>query len=94
MPKRTYITAEENKLHGYKPMKDTLTLALCANSSGDFTVKPLLVYIFLLILLTFIIHQYVILLLCALLLVYLCTSCYIICNLVVFFGKIHIAGTN
>ncbi|XP_066108907.1 tigger transposable element-derived protein 1-like [Saccopteryx bilineata] len=32
---RTFITAEEKKLPGHKPMKDRLTLALCANDSGD-----------------------------------------------------------
>jgi len=44
MPRRTYITAEEKKLPGHKPMKDRLTLALCANASGDCKIKPLLVY--------------------------------------------------
>ena len=44
MPRRTYITAEEKKLPGHKPMKDRLTLALCSNASGDCKVKPLLVY--------------------------------------------------
>ncbi|XP_034046538.1 tigger transposable element-derived protein 1-like [Thalassophryne amazonica] len=44
MPRRTYLTAEEKKLLGYKPMKDRLTLALCANPSGDCKIKPLLVY--------------------------------------------------
>ena len=44
MPRRTFITAEEKKLPGHKPMKDRLTLALCANASGDRKVKPLLVY--------------------------------------------------
>ncbi|XP_064111291.1 tigger transposable element-derived protein 1-like [Macrobrachium nipponense] len=32
------------KMPGHKPMKDRLTLALCANASGDCKVKPLLVY--------------------------------------------------
>ncbi|XP_007424618.1 tigger transposable element-derived protein 1-like [Python bivittatus] len=44
MPKRTYITEEENAMPGHKPMKDRLTLLFCANASGDFKVKPLLVY--------------------------------------------------
>jgi len=44
MPKRTCITAEEKKMPGHKPMKDRLTLTLCANASGDCKIKPLLVY--------------------------------------------------
>ncbi|XP_068216312.1 tigger transposable element-derived protein 1-like [Palaemon carinicauda] len=44
MPSRTYISAEEKKMPGQKPMKDRLTLALCANASGDSKIKPLLVY--------------------------------------------------
>ncbi|XP_070586956.1 tigger transposable element-derived protein 1-like, partial [Erythrolamprus reginae] len=44
MPRRTFITAEERKMPGHKPMKDRLTLALCANASGDCKVKPLFVY--------------------------------------------------
>ncbi|XP_068203656.1 tigger transposable element-derived protein 1-like [Palaemon carinicauda] len=32
-PSRTYITDEEKKMPGHKPMKDRLTLALCANNS-------------------------------------------------------------
>ncbi|XP_035205354.1 tigger transposable element-derived protein 1-like [Stegodyphus dumicola] len=44
MPRRTYITEEEKKLPGHKPMKDRLTLALCANASGDLKIKPPLVY--------------------------------------------------
>ncbi|XP_053235637.1 uncharacterized protein LOC128409319 isoform X1 [Podarcis raffonei] len=44
MPKRTYITKEEKALPGHKPMKDRLTLLFCANASGDFKLKPLLVY--------------------------------------------------
>jgi hypothetical protein len=44
IPKRTYITREEKALPGHKPMKDRLTLHLCGNASGDFKVKPLLVY--------------------------------------------------
>ncbi|XP_035215280.1 tigger transposable element-derived protein 1-like [Stegodyphus dumicola] len=44
MPNRTYITAEEKTMPGHKPMKDRLTLAICANASGDCKIKPLLVY--------------------------------------------------
>ncbi|XP_045615135.2 tigger transposable element-derived protein 1-like [Procambarus clarkii] len=44
MTKRTYITQEEQSLLGHKPMKDQLTLVLCANASGDCKVKLLLVY--------------------------------------------------
>jgi len=44
MPRRTYITKEEKSLPGHKPMKDRLTLLLCANASGDMKIKPLLVY--------------------------------------------------
>ncbi|XP_069188071.1 tigger transposable element-derived protein 1 isoform X1 [Procambarus clarkii] len=43
MTKRTYITQEEQSLPGHKPMKDRVTLVLCANASGDCKVKPLLV---------------------------------------------------
>ncbi|GFS81472.1 tigger transposable element-derived protein 1 [Nephila pilipes] len=43
MPNRTYITAEK-MMPGHKPMKDKLTLAMCANASGDCKIKPLLVY--------------------------------------------------
>nr|XP_053650562.1 tigger transposable element-derived protein 1-like [Cherax quadricarinatus] len=44
MPKRIFITQEEKALPEHKPMKDRLTLLFCANASGDFKVKPLLVY--------------------------------------------------
>lgn len=44
MPNRTFITQEEKRLPGHKPMKDRLTLLLCGNASGDFKLKPLLVY--------------------------------------------------
>ncbi|XP_064093865.1 tigger transposable element-derived protein 1-like [Macrobrachium nipponense] len=39
MPRRTYITEEEKKMPGHKPMKDRLTLALCAHASGDLQNK-------------------------------------------------------
>lgn len=44
MPANTYITKDETKMPGHKPMKDRLTLLLCANASGDCKIKPLLVY--------------------------------------------------
>ena len=40
MPKRTYITEEENAAPDHKPIKDHLTLLFCANANGDFKVKP------------------------------------------------------
>lgn len=43
MPRRTFITTQK-KMPGYKPMKDHLIPALCANASGDRKIKPLLVY--------------------------------------------------
>ena len=42
--KMTYITQEEKSVPGHKPMKDRLTLLMCANASGDCKIKPLLVY--------------------------------------------------
>ena len=44
MPKGTFLTQEESKLPGHKPMKVRLTLLFCANASGDLKIKPLLVY--------------------------------------------------
>jgi hypothetical protein len=44
LPNQSYITQEEMKLPGHKPMKDRLTLLLAANASGDFKLKPLLIY--------------------------------------------------
>ncbi|XP_057693507.1 tigger transposable element-derived protein 1-like [Corythoichthys intestinalis] len=35
MPNRTFITQEEKSVPGHKPMKDRLTLLMCANASGD-----------------------------------------------------------
>ncbi|XP_039608453.1 tigger transposable element-derived protein 1-like isoform X1 [Polypterus senegalus] len=46
MPKRTYITQEEKAMPGHKPMKERLTVLLCANASGDVKIKPLVVYQF------------------------------------------------
>ena len=44
LPRNTFITKEEKALPGHKPMKDRITLALCANASGYCKVEPLLVY--------------------------------------------------
>jgi len=44
LPNRTFITKDEKALPGHKPMKDRFTLLMCGNASGDFKVKPLLVY--------------------------------------------------
>ena len=44
MPRRTYITQDEEKMTGHKPMKGRLTLLFCANTTSDLKIKPLLVY--------------------------------------------------
>ncbi|CAH2327285.1 tigger transposable element-derived 1-like [Pelobates cultripes] len=44
MPSRTFISGEQKKAPGFKAAKDRLTLLLGGNASGDFRIKPLLVY--------------------------------------------------
>ncbi|KAF7235282.1 Tigger transposable element-derived protein 1 [Varanus komodoensis] len=44
MPERTYIAKEEKNAPGHEAAKDRLTLLLGGNASGDFKLKPLLVY--------------------------------------------------
>lgn len=44
MPKRTFLSREEKRAPGFKAAKDRLTLLLGGNASGDFKLKPLLVY--------------------------------------------------
>lgn len=44
MPNRTYIAKEEKKMPGHKASKERLTLLLGGNCSGNFKLKPLLVY--------------------------------------------------
>ncbi|XP_067138393.1 tigger transposable element-derived protein 1-like [Centruroides vittatus] len=46
MPKRTFISKEEDTALGFKASKDCLTLLMCSNASGDHIVKPMLVYKF------------------------------------------------
>ena len=41
MPNRTYITKEEKKLPGHKPMKDRLTLLFAANASAYESETPI-----------------------------------------------------
>lgn len=43
MSRRTYITEEEKKIPGDKPIKDRLTFTLCANVNGDLKIKPLFI---------------------------------------------------
>ncbi|XP_023229770.1 tigger transposable element-derived protein 1-like [Centruroides sculpturatus] len=44
MPKRTYISKDEKVAPGFKVSKDRVTLLMCSNASGDYMVKPMLVY--------------------------------------------------
>ncbi|XP_064092997.1 tigger transposable element-derived protein 1-like isoform X2 [Macrobrachium nipponense] len=45
MPSRTYISKEQKSASGHKASKERLTLLLGSNASGDFKLKPLLVYL-------------------------------------------------
>jgi hypothetical protein len=44
MPETTFLAKEDKTAQGHKPAKDRLTLLLGGNASGDFKLKPLLVY--------------------------------------------------
>lgn len=44
MPSRTFLTQNEKSASGFKVSKDRYTLLLCANASGTFRCKPMLVY--------------------------------------------------
>eukprot|EP00106_Octopus_bimaculoides_P013734 XP_014781176.1 PREDICTED: tigger transposable element-derived protein 1-like [Octopus bimaculoides] len=44
MPPRSYIAKEESALPGFKVANDLLTLLFGGNASGDFKLKPMLVY--------------------------------------------------
>jgi hypothetical protein len=44
MPRRMYTTKDETALSGHKTVKDRLTLLIGSNTSGDFKLKPRLVY--------------------------------------------------
>lgn len=44
MPERSYISKEEKAMPGYKTAKDRLTLLLGGNVSGDFKLKPMILY--------------------------------------------------
>ncbi|KAM6151616.1 tigger transposable element-derived protein 1-like [Rhynchocyon petersi] len=46
MPACTCLAKDERKTRGFKPSKDKLKVLLCANASGDFLLKPMLLHRF------------------------------------------------
>ena len=40
----TYITKEEKSMLGHIPMKDRITILICANASGNCKIKPMVIY--------------------------------------------------
>lgn len=44
MPSRTFLSKNEKIAPGFKAAKDRISLLLCANASGDFQVKPMMIY--------------------------------------------------
>lgn len=44
MPNRTFLSKSERSAPGFKAAKDRISLLFCANASGDFKVKPMMIY--------------------------------------------------
>ncbi|XP_055687379.1 tigger transposable element-derived protein 1-like [Lutzomyia longipalpis] len=44
LPRTTFVTKEMKRMPGRKPLKDRYTLLLASNASGDYKVKPLMIY--------------------------------------------------
>lgn len=44
MPSRTFLTKSEKSAPGFKISKDRFTLLFCANASGSYRCKPMLIY--------------------------------------------------
>ena len=44
MPNRTNIMKEEKSMPAHKPVKDRITILVCANASGDCKIKPMVIY--------------------------------------------------
>lgn len=44
MPSRTFLSKTERSAPGFKAAKDRVSLLLCANASGDFKIKPMMIY--------------------------------------------------
>ncbi|XP_042203517.1 tigger transposable element-derived protein 1-like [Homarus americanus] len=44
MPDKSYLAKEEARMPGFKAAKDRVSLLFCANASGDYKCKPLLIH--------------------------------------------------
>ena len=44
IPNSTYIAKDENSMPEHKPMKDRITILVCADACGDCKIRPMAIY--------------------------------------------------